>query len=181
MLVFACGLALSSTPSTNVVVASLPARKQGVASALNDVTREFGAALGIALLGSLFNSGYTSAVADSTTKLPSGTAAAVEDSAAIGLKVAESPKLGSAGPALEAGVKDAFMSGMHQAFVVGAILLLVGIAYVLLRAPSRRDVPEGEAGDWLAAAPASVDPPRRRRPLLRAVRARCAARSCGWP
>lgn len=33
MIVFACGLAMSSTPSTNVVVASLPAQKQGVASA----------------------------------------------------------------------------------------------------------------------------------------------------
>jgi EmrB/QacA subfamily drug resistance transporter len=156
MLVFACGLAMSSTPSTNVVVASLPAAKQGVASALNDVTREFGAALGIALLGSLFNSGYTSAVADSTTQLPDKTAAAVQDSAAIGLKVAESPKLGSAGPALEAGVKNAFMSGMHEAFVVGAILLAVGIAYVLLRAPARHALPEGEAADGLTQTPAGV-------------------------
>lgn len=145
MLVFACGLAMSSTPSTNVVVASLPPREQGVASALNDVTREFGAALGIALLGSLFNSGYTSAVTDATSSLPAATGAAVRDSAAVGLNVAQSPKLGSAGPALEAQVKDAFMSGMHSAFVVGAILLAVGIAYVLLRAPARGDVPEGEA------------------------------------
>jgi EmrB/QacA subfamily drug resistance transporter len=154
MLLFACGLAMSSTPSTNVVVASLPPREQGVASALNDVTREFGAALGIALLGSLFNSGYTSAVTDATTSLPAATGAAVRDSAAVGLNVAQSPKLGSAGPALEASVKDAFMSGMHSAFVVGAILLAVGVAYVLLRAPARGDVPEGEAA--AGAAPKSA-------------------------
>ncbi len=156
MLVFACGLALSSTPSTNAVVASLPAAKQGVASALNDVTREFGAALGIALLGSLFNSGYTDAVTDATTKLPAGTAAMVQDSAAVGINVAQSPKLGEAGPALEAQVKDAFMTGMHEAFVVGAILLAIGTLYVLLRAPSRHALPEGEGGDTLPQTPASV-------------------------
>jgi EmrB/QacA subfamily drug resistance transporter len=155
MLLFACGLAMSSTPSTNVVVASLPPREQGVASALNDVTREFGAALGIALLGSLFNSGYTSAVTDATTSLPAATGAAVRDSAAVGLNVAQSPKLGSAGPALEASVKDAFMSGMHSAFVVGAILLAVGVAYVLLRAPARGDVPEGEAAAGAASKSAA--------------------------
>lgn len=156
MLVFAAGLALSSTPSTNVVVASLPAAKQGVASALNDVTREFGAALGIALMGSLFNAGYSDAVGSATAKLPEATASMVKDSAAVGLHVASSPKLGEAGPVLEQQVKEAFMTGMHRAFVAGALVLLVGIVYVLLRAPGRGDVPEGEAGDTLAAKPASV-------------------------
>jgi len=156
MLVFAAGLAISSTPSTNVVVASLPAAKQGVASALNDVTRELGAALGIALLGSLFTSGYSDAVAPATRELPAGAAGAVEDSAAAGLQVAASPKLGEAGAALEQQVRDSFMTGMHDAFLVGAIVLLAGIAYVLLRAPARGDVPEGEAGDRLVEKPASV-------------------------
>lgn len=156
MLVFAAGLALSSTPSTNVVVASLPAAKQGVASALNDVTREFGAALGIALMGSLFNAGYSDAVTSATAELPEGTAKMVEDSAAVGLHVAKSPKLGEAGAVLEQQVKEAFMSGMHRAFVAGALVLLVGIAYVLVRAPGRGDVPEGESEDTLGATPASV-------------------------
>lgn len=158
MLVFAAGLALSSTPSTNVVIASLPAAKQGVASALNDVTREFGAALGIALMGSLFNAGYASSVAPATARLrlPEATSKLIEDSAAVGLHVAKSPKLGRAGAVLEQQVKEAFMSGMHRAFVAGAIVLGVGIAYVLVRAPGRGDVPEGETEDKLTAKPASV-------------------------
>ncbi|HZO06509.1 MAG TPA: MFS transporter [Solirubrobacterales bacterium] len=168
MLVFAAGLAISSTPSTNVVVASLPATKQGVASALNDVTRETGAALGIALLGSLFTSGYSDAVAPATTQLPAGAAAAVEDSAAGGLHVAASPKLGEAGAVLEQQVRESFMTGMHDAFLVGAIVLLVGIAYVLLRAPGKGAVPEGEAEDALGLAgerrlPHSPGDGRRRR------------------
>ncbi|MDQ5894282.1 MAG: hypothetical protein QG596_543 [Actinomycetota bacterium] len=119
MVVFAFGMALSSTPSTNAVVASLPAEKQGVASALNDVTRELGAAIGIALLGSLFNSGYSDEVAGKTTRLPAETAHMVQESPAVGIQVAESGKLGKAGPELESGVHDAFMQGMDQAFIAG--------------------------------------------------------------
>ena len=37
-------------------------RSQGVASALNDVTREFGTALGVALLGAVLTAGYRSAI-----------------------------------------------------------------------------------------------------------------------
>lgn len=156
MLVFACGLALASTPSTNVLVASLPPRKQGVASALNDVTRELGAAMGIALLGSLFNNGYRDAVGGATDHLPSATASLVQGSPAAGLQVAHTPSVAQAAPGLEAQVKDAFMTGMHQAFVVGAIVLFVGLVYVLLRAPGRASVPEGETEDRLAPAPAAV-------------------------
>ena len=142
MVIFATGLALASTPSTNAVVASLPPHKQGVASALNDVTRELGAAIGIALLGSLFNSGYSDAVADSTSKLPASSAEIVQGSPAAGLHVAESPKLGEAGPVLEQHVREAFMTGMHHSFTIGAIVMVIGLLYVLWRAPGR--LVEGE-------------------------------------
>ena len=138
MCVFAFGMALASTPSTNAVVASLPPEKQGVASALNDVTRELGAAIGIALLGSLFNTGYSDNVADKTTRLPAASAEMVKESPAVGIQVAESPKLGKAGPALEQAVHNAFMQGMDKAFIAGAIVMLIGLLYVLLRAPGRR-------------------------------------------
>ena len=54
------GTALAMTPATNAIVGSLPRAKQGVASAVNDTARELGAAFGIAILGSAFNSGYRS-------------------------------------------------------------------------------------------------------------------------
>ena len=50
-------MGLSMTPSTEAITAPCP-REQGVASALNDVTREFGTALGVALLGALLAAGY---------------------------------------------------------------------------------------------------------------------------
>src|SRR5207253_2282513 len=77
--VFGVGVSLASTPATTVIVSSLPRAKQGVASAVNDVSRELGAAIGIATLGSLFNRGYANAI-KSTTGLPPSVAAIVRRS-----------------------------------------------------------------------------------------------------
>ena len=62
LLVIGLGIGLAMSPSTTAITESLPAEKQGVASALNDTVREFGGAIGIALLGSVLNSGYRSGV-----------------------------------------------------------------------------------------------------------------------
>ena len=70
LLPFGAGMALAGSPATTAIVASLPREKQGIASAVNDVSRELGGALGIAVLGSLMNSAYRSGLADSTAGLP---------------------------------------------------------------------------------------------------------------
>ncbi|WP_181788805.1 MFS transporter, partial [Streptomyces phytophilus] len=60
--VLGAGVAFAATPATEAIVAALPPAKQGVASALNDLTRELGGVLGIAVLGSVFNSTYRAEV-----------------------------------------------------------------------------------------------------------------------
>ena len=72
LLPFGAGMALAGAPATTAIVASLPRSKQGVASAVNDVSRELGGALGIAVLGSLMNGVYRAEMADSTGSLPAG-------------------------------------------------------------------------------------------------------------
>ncbi|MCY3954243.1 MAG: MFS transporter [bacterium] len=47
------GLSLTTVPATNDIMAATPLAKAGVGSAVNDATREIGAALGIATLGTL--------------------------------------------------------------------------------------------------------------------------------
>ena len=47
------GLSLTTIPATNDIMAATPLAKAGVGSAVNDATREVGAALGIATLGTL--------------------------------------------------------------------------------------------------------------------------------
>ena len=70
LVLFAAGMGLSGTPATTAIISSLPASKQGAASAMNDVSREFGSALGIAILGSILNSSYRHSITAVTVGLP---------------------------------------------------------------------------------------------------------------
>jgi MFS family permease len=53
MIAMGAGMGLSMPPATEAITSALPQGQQGVASALNDVTREFGTALGVASLGAM--------------------------------------------------------------------------------------------------------------------------------
>jgi len=143
LAVFGFGMAFTSTPATTTIVTSLPRAKQGVASAVNDVTRELGSALGIAILGSLFNSGYRAAISDATAVLPGEAAHAVEESAGAGLAVAS--HLGADGQTLAAAVDQAFSSGLSSAMTGGAAIALVTAALVFWWAPRRVVAPVEEA------------------------------------
>ena len=63
LALFGAGMGLAGTPGTTAIVSSLPESKQGVGSAMNDLSREFGSALGIAVLGSTLSATYRSHVA----------------------------------------------------------------------------------------------------------------------
>ncbi|MFD9699842.1 MFS transporter [Lentzea sp. NPDC059081] len=58
MIAMGIGMGLSMPPATEAITSSLPRERQGVASALNDVTREFGTALGVALLGGMLSASF---------------------------------------------------------------------------------------------------------------------------
>jgi EmrB/QacA subfamily drug resistance transporter len=136
LLVFGVGLAMSSTPATTAIVGSLPQAKQGVASAMNDTTREVGSALGIAILGSMYSTGYEDSVGAATTALSPEAAHAVSESAAAGLQVA-SQVPGEAGVQLAHAVQVAFMDGFGTALTVGAIVLVAAAAVIAWIAPRR--------------------------------------------
>ncbi|MGZ6707924.1 MAG: DHA2 family efflux MFS transporter permease subunit, partial [Solirubrobacteraceae bacterium] len=67
-------------PATASVMGAVPKEKSGVASAMNDVTRQVGGSLGTAVIGSLITSFYGSRVADAVSGLPSEAQSAVKDS-----------------------------------------------------------------------------------------------------
>src|SRR5215218_1139637 len=53
LVITAVGIGLCTAPTTTAIMHAVPDEKQGVASAVNDTTREVGAALGIAIAGSV--------------------------------------------------------------------------------------------------------------------------------
>ena len=137
LLPFGAGMALAGAPATTAIVASLPREKQGVASAVNDVSRELGGALGIAVLGSVFNAAYRSGAAASTAHLPAPVADKVASSLAAAEQVGGS--LGAQGRLLVLHAQTAFVDGLSRSLLAGAAVLLLGAAFVAVRAPGRAE------------------------------------------
>ena len=137
LLPFGAGMALSGAPATTAIVASLPREKQGVASAVNDVSRELGGALGIAVLGSVLNDAYRSGVTESTAGLPPEAAEHATSSLPGAMQLAET--LGTQGAGLVTAAQSAFMDGLTLSMIVGAAVLALGATFVALRAPGRAE------------------------------------------
>ncbi|MEM8619487.1 MAG: MFS transporter [Actinomycetota bacterium] len=127
LVLVGAGVGLAMSPSTTAITESLPAEKQGVASALNDTVREVGSALGIALIGSLLSSGYRSSIADTAETLPEPLAEPVEEG--IGQALAVAGELGPQGADLAVAARDAFLDGWASSMTVAAVLAAVtGVA-----------------------------------------------------
>jgi hypothetical protein len=140
------------TPATTAIVASLPREKQGVASAVNDTARELGAAFGVAVLGSAFNVAYRSSIDSHLSGLSARVADQAREAPALALRVASG--LDRGGNDLTNAARDAFTSGMRAAVGLGAVLLLLGAAFVWLRGASRQqEVLEDELDDIPADEP----------------------------
>ncbi|GLY87063.1 MFS transporter [Actinoallomurus iriomotensis] len=133
MLAMGVGMGLSMTPSTEAITGSLPRERQGVASALNDVTREFGTALGVALLGALVSAGYRSSIDGKLAGVPQGTADTAREGVANAVEAA-----GGAGPhahELVRAAQQSFVDGWQQAMWAGVVVMGVLFVYILARGP----------------------------------------------
>jgi EmrB/QacA subfamily drug resistance transporter len=142
IVVFAAGMGLAGTPATTAIVASLPRSQQGVASAVNDASRELGSVLGIAILGSVLNAAYRDGLAPATDGLPPQAAEAARSSIAFIERGADRlAAMGPAGDRLASAAQQSFVDATGTAFLVAAGVLLVGAVAVWFRAPREMDEP----------------------------------------
>jgi Na+/melibiose symporter-like transporter len=148
LLPLGAGMALAAIPATTAIVSSLPPAKQGVASAVNDLAREVGGALGIAVLGSALTGRYQSGVADATAQLPAQFAGHAQDALPAALAIAD--RVGPRGAALAEAAQNAFVDGLGLAMVIAAAVVAVTAIFVLWRAP-REAVKPAEAGSGRVA------------------------------
>lgn len=133
MLAMGFGMGLTMTPSTEAITLALPIERQGVASALNDVTRELGTALGVALLGALVTAGYSNAIDCRLDQIPTGTAALAREGIANALIAAEGT--GSQSAILIRIARESFVYGWQQAMWAGAGVMAILFVYILARGP----------------------------------------------
>ncbi len=120
LLVLGAGMGAAMTPATSAITAALPKSQQGVASAMNDLARELGGALGIAVLGSIVTAVYRSQLVLPT--VPAKLAGELRDSFAMATHV---------GGPVAASADSAFVDGVHIALYTAAVACLV--AAVLVR------------------------------------------------
>lgn len=157
LLVASVGLGVSTAPATSAIVSDISVDEQGVAAAVNDAMREVGAAIGIAISGSILAGSYATGIVDVLPGVPESGRQAVESSFAGAVEYVT-----IAGPALQ-GIVDAaaevFATGISDAmFALG--MVAAGAAVLLLFvAPGRRYVPHGESesGDAAVSDAADVD------------------------
>ena len=126
------GAGLAMPAAVGALMATIPAERAGVGSALNDTIGQAGSALGIAILGSLLASGYT-------WHLPADAPAAARASIAGALADAH----GDTG--LIHSAKEAFTSAMSTTFTVSAIGLLAAAALAAVVMRGGRPAPTQEA------------------------------------
>ncbi|MFI6868957.1 MFS transporter [Nocardia sp. NPDC050406] len=147
LCVMSTGMGLCTAPATAAIVAGTPVEKHGVAAAVNDAAREIGAALGIAIAGSVLAAGYAHHIAPALPRLPEAARGPVSDSLAAALEVAE--RAGPQAEPLAAFAKTAFLEGFQQAgtalgwLTLGAAVLIAAWAPGALRSsqPSVLDSP----------------------------------------
>jgi EmrB/QacA subfamily drug resistance transporter len=150
--IFVFGVSISMgnvmAPSTERVMAAVPKAKAGVGSAMNDVNRQVAGALGVAVIGSIVSSAYTSDVDHATASLPHTASSIASESVGGAAAVAERLPA-AAGQVLHHAAGVAYTDALGIGLVVASAVLALGAIAVRMFLPdSRRSQ---------APAPASVD------------------------
>ncbi|MDG5481441.1 MFS transporter [Mycolicibacterium gadium] len=135
MLVTSAGIGLCVAPTTSAIMNAVPTEKQGVASAVNDTTREVGAAVGIAVAGSVLAAQYGAVLSPTLTGFPEQIRTGALDSLANALAIAE--QTGPQGTRLADLATAAFIDSMSLALLVLAIVSVLAAAFVAIWAPGR--------------------------------------------
>ena len=123
LILLGAGMGAAMTPATAAITEGLPAAQQGVGSALNDLSREFGGALGIAVIGSIVTAVYRANL--HLAGVPAGLADKARGSFALAIH---------AGGPVKATATSAFVDGIHAGLLYaagGALLAAITVAMLL--------------------------------------------------
>ena len=142
--VFGFGAGLGMPALTDTIMAAVPERDAGVASAVNDVSREFGGALGIATIGSVVAGLYRTYVADTLPAgLPEDAAELITEGIGVASVVASNLPADLAAAVTDA-ANDAFMSAMNDGFIISAVVLASAVVIAFTLMPTRMRAAQAE-------------------------------------
>ncbi|NUS92965.1 MAG: MFS transporter, partial [Nocardia sp.] len=135
LFVISIGLGFAAAPATAAIMADTAVEHHGVAAAVNDAAREIGAAIGIAVAGTVLAGGYRDTVGPVLSRLPEPVRDTVAHSPAATAQLAE--RAGpQAEPLLEL-ARSGFVEGMHQTGLTLAVISLAAAVVLGILAPGR--------------------------------------------
>jgi len=153
------GAGFAETLTNGAIMSAAPPQRAGAASAISETAYELGAALGVAVLGSVLTASYRSQLTG-VEGVPQGAVDAARETLG-GAANAASDLGGATGDALMGAARSAFTDGMHLTSVIAVVIVLAAAAqvWVLLRGlgnpaveVSESPAPEGEADSPVSAA-----------------------------
>ncbi|GGX42246.1 MFS transporter [Streptomyces fructofermentans] len=178
LLVLGLAIGLALSPCTDAIMGAFPESELGVGGAVNDTSLELGGSLGIAVLGSVLASSYSSRLSDATagSGLPADALSSAQDSVGAGYAVAQgvgerarqlAEQAARAADATQAGelkaqaeqlasgahrmadaVASSFSGAVAHTSLIGAVVLGVGTVLVAVL------LPRGTAADTAAGTDA---------------------------
>ena len=128
------GMGAAMTPATSAITEALPRAQQGVGSALNDLSREVGGALGTAVIGSIVTAVYRSSL-----QLPGAPAPLIAQArASFAIAI-------HAGGSTGVHARAAFVNGIHAGllYAAGAAIIAAVCVALLLKVRQRGTAPSG--------------------------------------
>jgi EmrB/QacA subfamily drug resistance transporter len=137
------GMGAAMTPATSAITEALPQSQQGVGSALNDLSREVGGALGTAVIGSIVTAVYRS-----NLKLPGAPAPLVSEArASFAIAI-------HAGGSTGVEARSAFVNGIHTGllYASGAAILAAFCVAILLKKQPTPDPTDDELEQYADAS-----------------------------
>lgn len=154
LVVFGFGAGLALPALTDTVMAAVPERDAGVGSAVNDVSRQLGGALGVAVIGSFVSNAYRTRLHHALGgKVP----AAIVHTASSSIGVANQTARGlspSLSTTLTHAANHAFVSAITRGFDVSIVVVALAYVVAATMVPRRMRTAQVEAQDaYVSVAP----------------------------
>ncbi|MEV6277085.1 MFS transporter [Nocardia sp. NPDC051832] len=131
LVVLGAGSGFAQPAAIAALMSAVPEEQAGAGSALNDTIQQAGAALGIAVLGSILSTGFTNAMPDDA---PEAARHSIGDAFAVAARTGDSALIDTA--------RTAFASGMTASFVAGGVGVLVAAVLALFVMRNTKSTPE---------------------------------------
>ena len=171
LLLFGLGAGVAMPAATEMIMATLPPARAGVGSAVNDTVREFGGALGVAVIGSVAATSYATSMHGKLDQFPNLTASdrslLVNN---VGAAIHASQHLGAQATEIEAVARTAFVDSMHSSLwiAVGLAFCAAVVTFTQLpRQAANRGAHDRHGSHGAAAMAITVRTPRPSRPQHR--------------